>query len=304
MSKISFWQTAVVVLLGAAIFGGIAYFARIAFRPEGWNSYRGIPWVTYVHPDIKKLKQARALVKAGKLEQARAILIDALTASRQSPVSRQLRDLLGDINTRIFFSNEPSPRKTEYTVKRGDTLSSIARKLKSSAETIMHVNNLDSTLIRIGETLAVPHLDFTVTIDLPRERVIVHDGHGFFTQYPIASADLPPTRKSAIHTSVIARSFYANGRPVRRHHAPISRAIPFIHLRRPGYVLYGVEQDSETSGPEIEVEADDAATPSSEESRQPPLGIAMLKKDLSELDLLIRRGTPVTIIRHYKPSPK
>ena len=46
----------------------------------------------------------------------------------------------------------------------------------------------------------------------------------------------------------------------------ISRAIPFIHLRRPGYLLYGVEQESETSGPEIEVEADDAQRRSSEES--------------------------------------
>ncbi len=299
MSKISFWQTLVIVLLGAAIFAGLAYFARIVFRPEGWNPGTAIPRVTYVHPDVKRLKRAKRLVGENKLEQARAILVNALITSRHSPVTREMRDLLGDINTRIFFSNAPSLRKTEYKVKRGDTLSSIARKLQSTADAIMHLNNLDSTLIRVGETLVVPRLDFTITIDLPRERVIVHDGHGFFTQYPIASADLPPTRKHAFQTTVMAKSFSGSGQPVRKSYPENNGAGPLIHLRRPGYVLYGVEQDSETAGPEIAVEDEENATPESAAAQgAAPKGIAMLKNDLAELDLLIRRGTPITIILH------
>jgi LysM repeat protein len=100
-------------------------------------------------------------------------------------------------------------------VKRGDALSSIARKLQSSAEAIIRVNELDSTLIRPGEKLLVPQLDFTITIDLSRNRLVVHDSHGFFTQYPIASADLPPTRQPTIQTKVTAKSFWENGKPVR-----------------------------------------------------------------------------------------
>src|SRR5262249_21304701 len=143
------------------------------------------------------------------------ILVKALISSPKSPVTRDLRDLLGELNTQIFFSKEPSPRKTEYTVKRGDALASIARKLKSSTEAIIHVNDLDSTVIRTGEKLFVPQLDFTITIDLPRDRVIVHDSHGFFTQYPIISAELPPTRQLIIQTKVTAKSFWGNGKPVQ-----------------------------------------------------------------------------------------
>jgi len=203
----SFWQKCIVVLLGVAIFGGSAYFARIVFRPPELERYKSIPWVTYVHPNVKKLKRARGLVREGKLNQARAIIVKALTTAPKSPVTRELRDLLGDINTQIFFSKEPSPRKTEYTVKRGDALASIARKLESSTEAIIRVNNLDSTLIRAGEKLLVPRLDFTITIDLPRDRVVVHDSHGFFTQYPIVSAELPPARQATIQTKVTAKSF-------------------------------------------------------------------------------------------------
>ena len=168
--RMSFRQKCIVVLLGVAILGGLTYFARIVFRPVGLEKYRSIPWVKYVHPNIKKLKEAQELVQEGKLTDARTIVVKALLTAPHSPVTRELRDLLGDINTRIFFSKEPSRRKIDYTVKQGDALLSIARRLKSSAEAIIHVNELDSTLIRPGEKLLVPQLDFTITIDFPRNR--------------------------------------------------------------------------------------------------------------------------------------
>jgi LysM repeat protein len=203
----SLWQEWIVVLLGVAIFGASAYFARIVFHPPELERYKSIPWVTYVHPNVKKLKRARDLVREGKLKEARATLVKALITAPKSPVTRDLRDLLGDINTQIFFSKEPSPRKTEYTVKRGDALASIARKLESATEAIIRVNDLDSTLIRPGEKLFVPRLDFTITIDLPRDRVVVHDSRGFFAQYPIVTAELPSARQVMIQTTVAAKSF-------------------------------------------------------------------------------------------------
>ena len=210
-----------------------------------------------------------------------------------------MRDLLGDINTQIFFSKEPSARKIEYTVKSGDALFSIARKLKSSADTIMRVNDLDSTLIRPGERLLVPPLDFAITIDLPRERVVVHDSRGFFTQYPIADADLPPSRKPPVKMEVKAKSFWKDGRPVAANRGSAKDAMPRIYLGRAGYVLYGVEENSNNADSEIDVKNDDDSNTSSDTER-PPQGIAMLKDDISQLEVLIRKGTPVTIIHDEK----
>jgi LysM repeat protein len=293
----SLWQKCIIVLLGIAIFGGAAYFARTAFRPIGLQRYKSIPWVTYVHPNVKKLRRAQVLAGEGKLNEAREILVKALITAPKSPVTRELRDLLGEVNTEIFFSKEASPRKTEYIVKRGDALASIARKLKSSTEVILRVNELDSTLIRPGEKLLVPQLDFTITIDLPRNRVVVHDGHGFFTQYPIASADLPPVRQPTIQTKVAAKSFWENGKPVPPSKTLQKEGVPRINLGHPGYVLYGVDENSDASTSEIAVEAGDKEeTSNSRDSNRPPQGIAMLKDDITEIELLIRKGTPVTII--------
>jgi LysM repeat protein len=293
----SLWQKCTIVLLAVLIFGTAAFVARSVFQPEGLARYKSIPWVKYVHPNVKKLEQAKALVDEGKLKEARKILVNALVTAPKSPVTRDLRDLLGQVNTEIFFSKEPSLRKTEYVVKSGDALSSIARKLQSSAEAIVRVNDLNSTLIRPGEKLLVPSLDFTITIDLPRDRVVVHDSHGFFTQYPIASADLPKTRQPTIQTKVTAKSFWANGKPVRPSRDLKQEGIPRIDLGRQGYVLYGVEEQSDESNSQVAVNADEKdRTASPNDASRPPQGIAMLKDDLSQIELLIRKGTPVTII--------
>ncbi len=293
----SLWQKCIVVLLGVAIFGGAACFARIAFRPPELDRYRSIPWVTYVHPNIKKLQQAKALAGEGKFDEARVILAKALITAPKSPVTRELRDLLGNINEQIFFSKVPSPGKTEYIVKSGDALASIARKLESSTEAIIRVNHLDSTVIRPEERLLVPQLDFNITIDLVRSRVVVCNSHGFFCQYPIVAANLPLSRKPTIQTKVKAKSFGENGglvRPADRFH---NEGHPQIDLGRAGYVLYGVGQENNGSSSEIAVETGDKkGTMDSHDANPAPQGIAMLKKDIAEIDLLIRKDTPVTII--------
>ena len=290
------WQKCTIAGLVIVILAGVAYFARLVFYPPGLERYKSMPWVNYVHPNVKKLKQAEDLAHQGKLDDARRILVNALITDPKSPVTRELRDLLGDVNTQIFFSKEPSPRKIEYTVRPGDALSSIPRKLQSSAEAIIRVNALDSTLIRPGEKLFVPQLDFTITIDLPRNRVVVHDSHGFFTQYPIASADLPSTRRAVIQTKVVAKSFWENGKPVSNSDVLQKQGTPRIDLGHRGYVLYGVEQDSDAATSEISVEANGHAAANSNDINRPPQGIAMLKNDVAEIELLIRKGTPVTVI--------
>jgi LysM repeat protein len=295
----SFWQKCVVVLLGVTIFGGAAYFARIAFRPVELARFESIPWVKYVHPNVQRLKQAQDLVRQGNLSQAQALLVKALVIAPKSPVTGDLRDLLGNVNAQIFFSKESSPRKTEYVVKQGDALSSIARNLDSSPEAIIHINNLDSTLIRPGEKLLVPHLDFSITIDLPQKRLVTQDSCGFFTQYPIVSVQLPPTRKSAVQTKVAAKSSWENGKPAQADHGTQSGGTRRIDLGHPGYVLYGVGEERQASTSGIAVSTDDnGQTTNSLDSNRPPQGIAMMKEDIADIGLLSRKGTPVTIIFH------
>jgi hypothetical protein len=80
-------------------------------------------------------------------------------------------------------------------------------------------------------------------------------------------------------------------------------ATPRIDLGRSGYVLYGVEEESDASGSQIAINADEnGQTATSEDPNRPPQGIAMLNADLAEIELLIHKGTPVTIILNQEQT--
>src|SRR5438094_8984420 len=103
----SFWQKCVVVLLAIAIFGGAGYFAHVAFRPVELARLQSIPWVKYVHPNVKRVKQAQHSVREGKLNEAREILSTALVPEPKSPVTRELPDLGGNVDSHSVLSTAP-----------------------------------------------------------------------------------------------------------------------------------------------------------------------------------------------------
>ncbi len=49
-------------------------------------------------------------------------------------------------------------KNTYYTIKAGDTLSAIATRYKTSVNSLMEANNLNSYLIYIGDTLKIPNI--------------------------------------------------------------------------------------------------------------------------------------------------
>ncbi len=261
-----------------------------------------VPKFTYVHPMVAEVAKARKLKDAGKPLEAQALLQDQLHIYPQAPEGRAARELLGEINTEQFFSDKNLYGKTAYVVQRGDSLARIAAQLKSSPEMIIRANALDSTTIHPGDRLVVPDGDFTLTIDLSKERVVVHHGNGFFKQYPIQSVDLPRSRQLRISTRVTAATFWKDGEVVSAAANTAGDATPWVQFSRAGYVLYGVDESGvETDAVEVsdnsEAFAPTAAPTPPPNPDIPPHGIALLKDDLAELQLLLRRGTPVTILR-------
>ena len=285
----------IVFLLGAMIAAGAIYFGERVLFP--YRHLRGIRPPAYVHPIVAQIEKAQKLRAEGKLAEARKLLREQLSLYPNAPQVQAARDLLGEINTRMFFSTDNLFGKTEYVVKRGDSLWRIARKLDSTPAIIKRANELDSNLIHPGDQLLIPDNDFTLTLDLPNQRIVVHHADGFFKQYPIVDINLPPSNQTHIATKVMATAFWKNGAVISSDAEEEERANadPRIHLGRGGYILYGVAEDSGVSDSTVEV-----SEPSNEAARNsgvPAHGIALLKDDLAELQLFIRRGTPVTIIR-------
>src|SRR6478609_1109648 len=195
-----------VLLLALAIFGGAAWFGyntfvkeEIEVKKEQRGEVTPPPVVDVSLPEFEKAVKLR---QDEKLTEAR----DALVAVIQKyPAGKHLdeaRDILGEVNTTILLSRYPSPEKTEYIVKSGDVLAKIARKLKTTPELIMRMNNMSGTMLRIGDHLLISHPDFSMVIQRKENSVVVLNHGAFFKQYHVREAKLPGKHAAKISAKV------------------------------------------------------------------------------------------------------
>ena len=283
----------IVLLLAVVVFGGGGYFVYDCLHP--YRRFVNMPQPpVYVHPMVAQVEKARQLHAKGKLVEAQQLLLRQLHMYPDGPKRREARQLLGEINTEMFFSPDHLFGKSEYVVRRGDSLWRIAHKLNSSPALIRRTNGLQTDRLHPGDRLLVPQADFTLTLDLPNERAVVHHGDGFLTQYPIVSVDLPRSHRTKITTRIAGSTFWKDGERLKSPTAEErSASTPWVRLGHSGYILYGVSEDDEVSDSTVEI-SDEGKDQNPD---YPPNGIALWKDDLEQVEILLDRGTPVTIIR-------
>ena len=287
-------QLFVVLLLASLVLGLGGYLAYDVLHPYRHLAHADTGRAVYVSPIVTETENARKLRAAGKLIEAQQLLRKQLRIHGTRPEAQAARELLGDINTEMFFSTEVQFGKTEYVVQRGDSLWRIARKLDSTPSVIMRTNNMDSDRIQPGDRILVPDLEFTVTLDLPNDRAVVHTGDSFFKEYPIVGIKLPRPIKAPITTRVKGSSFWKEGTMLASpSETERAASTPWLHLANGGYILYGISEEEGIGDSAVEISE---TNPKERDPNLPPRGIALLKEDLAELQLLIDRGTPITII--------
>src|SRR2546429_4698868 len=234
-----------------------------------------------VDVSLPEFEAAVKLRQDGKLAETR----DALLAFIQKyPAGKHLdeaRDLLGEVNSQILLSRYPSPEKIEYIVKSGDVLAKIARKLKTTPEMIMRMNNMSGTMLRIGDRLLISNPDFSIVIQRKANLVVVLNHGVFFKQYHIREAKLPPKPPSKITTKVAETMAWKGGKRVGLGSKEYLASTKWVRLASaPAYTLYSVPDPTH---PNIY-------------QPPPPTGLRLAATDLEELSTLVNNRTPVTLI--------
>jgi LysM repeat protein len=271
------------LLLAVIIFGGAAWFGYnfvfkqdIEIRKEQRGEVTPEPRIDISLPEFQAAAKLR---QQGKLTEAR----DALTAFIQKyPAGEHVeeaKDMLGEVNVDILLSRTPSSEKEEYIVRSGDVLQKIARKLKSTPELIMRMNNLNGTMLHIGDRLLVSHPEFSMIIDR-KPKLIVLLNHGvFFKQYHIREEKLPPRRPARVTTRVAEVMAWKGGKRVGFGTKDYATSTRWIRLAASIYMIYSVP---------------DATHPDLEEPA-PASGFGLDASDVEELSGLVNGRTPVTI---------
>jgi LysM repeat protein len=271
-----------VLLLAAIIFGGAAWFGYNLFfkqEIELKKEQRGeVPVAPTPDVSLPEFEAAARLRQEGKLPEARAALTAFVQKFPNGLHVEEAKDLLGEVNTEILLSRTPSPDKQEYIVRPGDVLAKIAHKTKSTPELIMRMNNLNSTMLRVGERLLISHPEFSLVIQRKAKLVVLLDKGAFFKQYHVQEVKLPAKQTGKSVTKVAEVMAFRGGKRVGFGSKEYPGSTRWIRLAAPGYILYSVSD----SGHPVD---------------QPPPtnGLAMAASDVEELSSLVNNRTQVTI---------
>jgi LysM domain-containing protein len=273
-----------VLLLALVIFGGAAWFGyntfvkeEIEFKKEQRGEVPPEPVPDFSLPEFQAAAKLR---QEGKLAEARDALIAFIQKYPGGLHMEEAKDLLGEVNVDILLSRYLSPEKTEYVVKPGDVLAKIARKLKTTPELIMRMNNMSGTMLRIGERLLISRPDFSIVIQRKANLVVLLNHGVFFKQYHVREAKLPPKQPPTITAKVAETMAFKDGKRVGLGSKEYIGSTRWIRLAgAPAYTLYSTP---------------DAAHPNLDQP-PPASGIGLAASDVEELSGLVNNGTSVTI---------
>jgi LysM repeat protein len=274
----------VVLLLALIIFGGAAWFGyntfvkeQIELKKEQRGEVSPPPVLDVSLPEFQAAAQLR---QEGKLAETREALIAFIQKYPAGLHVEEAKDLLGEVNVDILLSRYPSPEKTEYVVKPGDVIVKIARKLKTTPELIMRMNNMSGTMLRIGDRLLISNPDFSMVIQTKANLVVLLNHGAFFKQYHAREAKLPPKQPSTVTAKVAETMAWKDGKRVGLGSKEYVGSTRWIRLAgAAAYTLYSVP---------------DPAHPNLDQP-PPPSGLGLAASDVEELSSLVNNKTPVTI---------
>jgi LysM repeat protein len=269
----------ILFLLGVIGGGGYGAYYFLIERPRLLDAQEiqqagpvGQPTPDPSTPDFEK---AQALKRSLQYPEAREALVAFLTRYPDSSHRQEAETMLGDINLAGILSGQPGPEKVEYIVQRGDVLDRVAHKTKSNPELIFQANGLDRIMLRIGQKLEIPQVDFFIDVRLKDRKLILLDHGRFFKSYPLLDFRPLSKRVAVINTKVQEKIAFLDGKRVPFGSKEFPGSLRSLTLSgQPGYTIYPADTGTEKAAGS---------------------GLGLAAADTEELHTLVSVGTPVTI---------
>jgi len=271
--RLPWWLKALILLLvSAGVFGSTGWFAYEFLikpnqppPPEEMAAPQDISLPEFERV-MEFIRQHRHSVEA---RTALEHFMEMYPFSSKMPEARKA---LGELNSDIFFSAIPAPEKISYEVQRGDTVDRIKRRLKTTEELIMRCNNLeDPRKLRIGQTIMVTPLDFSILIDRKARTVTLLNAGKFFKQYDAASWNVRGTENTPLETKVTRKLAWNKNVPVHFGSKEYAGSERWVETAAKGFTLY------------------------SEGGKKPSSGIGIDPEGMEEISTLVDKGVPVSV---------
>ncbi len=268
----------ILALLSLLVGGGAGAYYFLVQQPKEQDEQEahaagpeGQPTPDPSTPDFEKIRDLRRNQQYADAHNAAEAF---LTRYPDSTHHGEVETMLGELNVIDLMSNAPGPNKIDYIVQRGDVIDRVAHKTKCNEELLFQANGLDRTMLRIGQKLRVPQVDFAVEVHLKARKIVLLNHGRFFRSYPIENSRAAAKKFPDIHTKVQEKVATKDGRRVAFGAKDYPGSLRSLTLAgQPGYTIYGEEEVSD----------------------KPANGVALNSSDAEELHTLVSVGTPVTV---------
>ena len=143
----------------------------------------------------------------------------------------------------------------------------------------MRMNNLNGTMLHIGERLLISHPQFSLIIQRKAKMVVLLNQNSFFKQYHVREEKLGPKQPPKLAAKVVEVMAFHGGKRVGFGTKEYVGSIRWIRLSAANYMIYAV---ADSAHPNIDQPA-------------PPSGLGLAATDTEELSGLVNKTMPVTI---------
>lgn len=187
---------------------------------------------------------------------------------------------LEDINIKLLFSPTITPKSTSYEIKPGDTLTKIAKELKTTTDLIMKSNNFAGDKILPGKKIKVWTSPFSILVDKSQNILILKSDEEVIKTYIVATGknNSTPVGTFKITTKVINPPWFTVGAVFPAGSPENILGSRWLGLDLPSYGIHGTTEPHSIG-------------------KQVTQGcVRMLNSEVEELYTIVPVGTEVTIV--------
>ncbi len=142
------------------------------------------------------------------------------------------------------MSQEPDNTSTLYEVKKGDSLSTIAKAHGTTVELIRKINALSSDRLSIGQKLKIPNVVFSVVVDKSQNSLILKGGEEVLKTYVVStgSDNSTPAGVFKVTDKLVNPTWYKSGAVVPFGSPENVLGSRWIGLTKKGYGIHGTTE--------------------------------------------------------------
>jgi LysM domain len=245
------------------------------------------------HPGARRFDAAIALVREGRVDEAREALFKLLQQFPASPTCAEARRIIGEMNMDALYRMDKSGGKLDYIVQPGGSLFGIVAKTKTTLEALARINSLTSTALQPGDHLFVIPMDFDVAVDVSTKSVTILRAGRYFKEYAALSINLPPGLKIPSELKFTSKS--AIDQETGKAANPVTAGYVTAEKRL-------IASKNTTAAPLMlrgPVVPDPKAVAKKATDPEPvaPMGVFMDPTDLEELYPLLRNGAKLMLVQ-------